>query len=253
MEVPLNVFSRPLADSMIENPYKVILCDLFHTLVNVGTEPGGDGRTTAEILGVTSSDWHEACFGDVHEICRPTSQLEVIRALAHLIDPMIPESLIIEASASRQRRFDYALCHPFPEVEATLETLTAAGYRLALLSNASTDEVRAWSRSPLARHFEQALFSWECGCAKPHGEFYLLAMARMGVTAAEVLFVGDGGSNEHRGARAVGLDNVLITHHIAHYDEERMAQRREAVRWEVASLGELPALLDMIAKTRRGA
>jgi len=253
MDAPLNVFSRPLADSMIEIPYKVILFDLFHTLVEVSGEPGGDGRSTAEILGVASRAWHEACFGDAHEICRRTSQHEVIRALAHAIEPTIPESLIAEASEVRQRRFDHALCRPRPEVEAVLETLTAAGYRLALLSNASTDEVRAWSRSPLARHFEHALFSWECGCAKPQPVFYRLALARMGVMAEEALFVGDGGSNEHRGARALGLDNVLLTHHIGHYDEARMAPRRQAVRWEVATLTELLALLEDMAETRRGA
>jgi FMN phosphatase YigB (HAD superfamily) len=34
------------------------------------------------------------------------------------------------------------------------------------------------------------------------------------VTASESLFVGDGGSDEHRGARRVGLRTALVTRHL---------------------------------------
>lgn len=225
-------------------PYKVILFDLFHTLVDVGTVPERQGRFTADILGVGRDEWNRACFGAAHDICRPTVHVDVIRALAHTLDPAIPESRIRQAAMERQRRFDYALENVAPDVLAVLRRLRQAGFRLALLSNASSGEVQAWPRSPLAELFEGSFFSCECGCAKPQEAFYRHAMERLGVRPDECLFVGDGGSNEHEGAQRLGIDNVLLTRHIAHYDERRLAPRRAAVRWEIDRLEGLFALLE---------
>ena len=231
---------------MKESSYKVILFDLFHTLVDVGSAPESSGRYTADILGVPREAWNRACFSCAHDICRPTRQLDVIRALAHSLDPTIPEGVIREAATERQRRFDHALMRVEQEVLDCLYALRRMGLRLALLSNASTDEVRAWPESPLAPLFERAFFSWECGCAKPQAQFYRHALDAMDAVAGQTLFVGDGGSDEHRGAREVGIDNVLLTRHIGHYDEARLAPHRAAVKWEIGSLAELTSLLDRI-------
>lgn len=224
-------------------PYKVIFFDLFHTLIDVTTAPGAAGRYTADILGVGRDEWNAACFGAAHNITTPTRQREVIRDLAHSLDPAISIEKIDEAAAERQRRFDYALQHVEEEVLHILGQLRRAGLRLCLISNASTDEVPAWPDSPLSPLFDAALFSCHCGCCKPQPEIYHHALQCMGVDVTEALFVGDGGSDEHAGARAVGLDNVLLTRYIAHYTEERLAARREAVRWEISHLRELPGLL----------
>lgn len=238
---------------MKELPYKVILFDLFHTLVDVGAAPGATGRYTADILGVSREAWNQACFSDSHDICQPTRQRDVIRALAHSLDPSIPEERIREAAEERQRRFDHALVSVDPEVLVCLKELNELGLRLGLLSNASTDEVRAWPDSPLYPCFEQAFFSWECGCAKPQARFYHHALATMQVEKNECLFIGDGGSDEHRGAREVGIDNVLLTRHIEHYEEARMASRRALVKWEIASLTELWPLLQQLSAKKKGA
>lgn len=228
---------------MKEIPYKVILFDLFHTLVNVGSAPGSAGRFTADILGLGREEWNQACFGNAHDICNHTNDVDVIRALAHSLDPAIPEAQIRVAAAERRQRFSHALIHVEPEVLSVLSELRETGVRLGLLSNASSGEVQAWSRSPLAALFEQVFFSCECGLAKPDPAFYHHALSRMSVSQGECLFVGDGGSDEHVGARRVGIDNVLITRHIAHLDEVRLAPRRAAACWEIADLGGIWPLL----------
>jgi len=223
--------------------YKVIFFDLFHTLIDVTTAPGATGRYTADILGVGRDEWNAACFGAAHNITGPTRQREVIRALAHSLDPTIPIEKIDEAAEERQRRFDHALLHVEVEVLELLQLLRAAGLRLGLISNASTDEVAAWPRSPLSDLFDEAIFSCHSGCCKPQPQIYRHALQRMGVDVTEALFVGDGGSDEHRGAAEVGLDNVLLTRYLGHYDEARLARRRAWVKWEIAHLRELPRLL----------
>lgn len=224
-------------------PYKVIFFDLFHTLVDVTTAPGARGRYTADILGIDREAWNAACFGAAHDITGPTRQREVIRALAHSLDPTIPIEKIDEAAVERQRRFDHALLHVEQEVLDLLAVLRRAGLRLCLISNASTDEVSAWPSSPLSELFDEAIFSCQVGLCKPQPAIYQHALRQMDVAIHEALFVGDGGSEEHRGAAAVGLDNVLLTRYIEHYDEARLAPRREHCRWQIGRLGELLPLL----------
>ncbi len=231
---------------MKASPYKVIFFDLFHTLINVTTAPGASGRYTADILGVGRDEWNAACFGVAHDITSQTRQHEVIRALAHALDPTIPMDRIEEAAQERQRRFDHALLHIEEEALEILTKLREAGLHLGLISNASTDEVAAWPDSPLSVLFDEAIFSCHCGLCKPQPEIYQHALQRMQVDVGEALFVGDGGSNEHQGAAALGLDNVLITRYLGHYSEERLAVRRQHVRWEIERLSQLLPLLGLV-------
>jgi len=224
--------------------YKAIFFDLFHTLVDVAAAPGAQGRYTADILGLERRAWSDACFGPLHEICRPTEHSEVVQTLAHSLDAGIDEARIRAATQERQRRFDHALEQVDAEVLEVLDAVRGQGVRLGLISNASTGEVAAWARSPLAARFELALFSWECGLRKPDPAIYRLALSRFRLSPGQALFVGDGGSDEHRGAREVGLDNVLITRHLGGLDPKALAARRATARWEIGRLAELLPLLE---------
>ena len=225
-----------------------ICFDLFHTLVDVGGVPESVGRYTADILGIDRRAWNGACFGAAHEIRRPTRQVDVLKGIAHSLDPAIPLDRIEEAAAERQRRFDHSLVHVEETVLETLGRLRAMGLKLALVSNASTDEVRAWDDSPLAGLFEAAVFSCHCGYAKPEPEIYRAALGAVDAKPDEGLFVGDGGSDEHTGAAAVGLHTVLITRHVRHsLEPEQLEKRRGRVRDEIHYIDELPGLIERLS------
>lgn len=219
--------------------YRAVCFDLFHTLVDVAAAPGSSGHYTADILGVAREAWSAACFGELHEITRPTEHLDVVRTLAHSLDPSIPEEFIVTATTERQRRFDHALRCVESEVIDTLVALRRRGLRLALVSNASSGEVAAWPQSPLAPLFDAVVFSWECGWRKPQREIYREALTRLGVAAAESLFVGDGGSDELRGAHGVGMTPVLISRHLRGLSPERLAQRQRDAQRQIVRLSEL--------------
>jgi len=221
-----------------------ICLDLFHTLVDVGTVPDHVGRYTADVLGIERRVWNQACFSQAHEITRPTDHYESLRALAHSIDPGLPEALIREAVEDRQRRFDHALIEVEEELLSALHGLRERGLKLALVSNASTGEVSAWSRSPLARLFHTAVFSCDVGSRKPEPEIYRHALDGLGLEAGQCLFVGDGGSDEHLGARACGLGPVLMTRFID--DAEKLSQQRRRVDTEIGELAELGPLVDAL-------
>ncbi|MDH5183777.1 MAG: HAD family hydrolase [Gammaproteobacteria bacterium] len=221
---------------------KGICLDLFHTLVDVAQVPEQVGRFTADILGLDREAWHSACFGDAHEITRKTDHYTSIKLLAHSLDPSIPDKLIHEAVDERQRRFDYALKRVDADVLDALSDLNKLGMKLALVSNASTSEVSAWSHSPLAKFFHTVVFSCDVGMRKPQTGIYDYALNAMQLSADECLFVGDGGSDEHLGARAVGLKPILITKHV--YQESKLVAQRARVDYEIAHLHELLPLLN---------
>lgn len=226
---------------------QAICFDLFHTLVDVGNVPLSVGRLSADILGIDPVTWNASCFSEHHDIRRPTRHRDVILALAHSIDPSIDEALIDTVVVERQARFDHALQYPEPGVLETLQGLRQAGYRLALISNASTAEVAAWESSPLAGVMDVAVFSCVCGHAKPESGIYHQASGGLGIAAADCVFVGDGGSDEHRGAAAVGMTPVMITRHIeGRFRDEELAARRQRVEHVIGDLAELPGLLEQI-------
>lgn len=226
------------------------LCfDLFNTLVNVAAVPAQLGRFTADILGVTRTAWNDACFSPLHEICRPSLHVENIRVIAHSIDPAIPDSLIRQAVEERQQRFDAALQQIAPDVLEVLNELRQRGYRLALVSNASSAEIRAWHRSPLASHFDTVVFSCDCGARKPQPSIYREALARLELAAGECLFIGDGGSNEHFGAHAVGMRSVLLKQHLQPDTVARIsATQGDSLHAELEQLQGLWGLLERVAQ-----
>ena len=225
---------------------RAVCFDLFNTLVNVGTVPTHIGGTTAEVLGVEAGAWSAACFSDDHEICRPTNHFEVVRTLAHRLDPQIPLARIADATRQRQARFDYALTtHVSLDVVNTLHKLRSQGYLIALISNASTAEVLAWPESPLRHLFDVSVFSCHVGMKKPDPAIYYYAAERLGVETQHCVFVGDGGSDEHHGAHVSGMKPLWLTCHLS---EETIARRQPVLQDKILEkFTTLDALADWLS------
>jgi len=209
----------------VERKIRGICFDLFNTLVSVAQVPQEVGAHTVDILGVDREQWRRVCFSENHEICQPSDAYQVLKRLAHSLNPAISETTLNEAVRARQRRFDYALIHVDPQVTKGLQCLLQRGIRLALVSNASTAEVAAWKHSPLAAYFDPVVFSCECGSKKPQGGIYQLALRGLNLSADACLFVGDGGSDEHQGAHAVGLQPVLISRYLSALQLQMMVEK----------------------------
>jgi len=226
---------------------RAVCFDLFNTLVNVGTVPLHIGGTTAEILGVEARAWNKACFSDDHDICRPTKHFDVIRTLAHRLDPQIPLARIEDATHQRQARFDYALTtHVSPTVVNTLGALRNQGYQIALISNASTAEVQAWPESPLRSLFDVSVFSCDVGMKKPDPGIYRYTAQQLGLDTQHCVFVGDGGSDEHHGANASGMIPLWLTCHLS---EETITHRQSTLQDIILGrFSSLDAVADWLCK-----
>lgn len=214
---------------------KAILFDLFHTLATV-PPPGLVGeKPISEILGVSGEEWHRLyydddvlgrCLGRIHD------GFEAMRRITHELDPTVDEARILAAVESRKRRFELGLVRIEQPILDALDRLRAAGVRIALVSDAGADDVESWEHSPLRSRLDAAVFSYQVGIRKPDPRIYRHALDAIGVRAEDAFFVGDGGSDEHRGARAVGVTPVLVTRLVKLYWPDKVEERRAHAEWE---------------------
>ena len=118
----------------------------------------------------------------------------------------------------------------YPEVPAVLGRLRAAGARLAVVSNWDVSLHDVLERTSLRELVDAVVISAELGAAKPDPAIFRAALERLGATAAQAMHVGDSVEHDVAGARAAGLEAVLVV--------RNGAQAPDGVR-VVASLDEL--------------
>jgi putative hydrolase of the HAD superfamily len=237
----------PTSDGRLLPRPKAVLFDLFHTLACV-PPPGIAGeQSIPHILGVPAAEWQRRYYeDDVLGRClgHVVDDVEAMRMVTHSIDDTIPEARIIAAVESRRRHFESCLVGIDQAMLSALDRLRAAGIRTALVSDAGADDVASWPQSPLRERLDAVVFSYQLGVRKPDARIYQRALEALGVAPAEAIFVGDGGSDEHRGARALGITTVLVTRLYALWWPEEVPARRGRADWEfddvpafVAALG----------------
>jgi len=214
-------------------PIGAVLFDLFHTLVDMSSAP--PDTATHDLLGVSAEAWAEQIFYHAphHALGTETDPYDSVRQIAHAIDPTIPEERIRRAVDARPLRFRAALLNVRPAILDAIGRLRALGLKIGLISNAGLDEVEAWEESPLAPLFDVVLFSCHEGVMKPDREIYQRAASRLGLPPERCLFVGDGGSHEHEGARAAGMTTLLALW-LLHEADPQLARKRKRVTDYVA-------------------
>ena len=195
-----------------------VLFDLYETLVTENhPEWHAPAPTPGERLGIPQEDFNREWSSRYP--ARMTGKLrlysDVLREICGSCGVEPPEAEISLMQAERLA----AKARPFermdPLVVETLSALKAAGHRTGLISNCSHDEIAAWDSSELSALVEVPVFE-ECveGLIKPEPAIYQLACDRLGVDAGAAVFVGDGGSDELRGADAAGLKAIWATWYI---------------------------------------
>ena len=86
-----------------------------------------------------------------------------------------------------------------------LNEITTSGIRLGLISNTDGSEILDWANSPLVGFFEVTVFSNVVGMVKPDPHIYQHTCKHLGVVPSDCIFIGDGNSDELRGAAQVGM------------------------------------------------
>jgi HAD superfamily hydrolase (TIGR01509 family) len=104
----------------------------------------------------------------------------------------------------------------------------AGGLRYGIVSNSEGKLSELLERVGLAPFFEQVVDSALEGVRKPDPEIFARALTRMHVSAADTMYAGDIPNVDVDGARAAGLDAVLIDT-MSHYPDYTGAARFDSV------------------------
>jgi putative hydrolase of the HAD superfamily len=232
---------------------RAVIFDLFHTLTALEAIAGDTRPLTHVMLGVDRHAWDQQLLERSRErlIGLKTDPYAIIRDMARAIDPAIPEELIRRATENRIGRFATSLQQMPAEAQDAVRALKRAGKGIGLISNADVMESAAWGDCPIRDQFDSTLFSCDVGCAKPEPEIYRRSLRELGVTPAEAVFVGDGGSGELRAARELGITTILYAGIIRKHTPERIPDRLPHADFVAEHLGELVAPVNHITDRPR--
>lgn len=208
---------------------KAVCFDLFFTLADPHCELE---RTESEPLGISPDEWNHANWSEPLASERGLGiikdDLEMIRrACANLPFP-VSDAQIEKVRLAKENRMRIAVTEIRPDILDTVKKLKERGYKIGLISNADIYDKMHWNESPLNPYFDDIIFSCDVGLLKPSPEIYQMSLQHLGVNANEAVFAGDGGSNEHAGAKGQGMHTVCVRHLMKWPRKEQKQIRKSA-------------------------
>lgn len=129
-----------------------------------------------------------------------------------------------------------------PQARPLLQELSAAGWKLAIISNAADDEdvQTLTARFGFTPYLAFSLTSAACGYRKPHPRIFRQALSRMGCLARQAVMIGDRPNADIRGAKGVGMRAIWA----ARWAKTDAAPGADAIAHQLAHI---PALLRQLA------
>ena len=136
------------------------------------------------------------------------------RYLRYLLEHLaITEEAEIDAIARWRRGYNLPVGlwnRADPEAIEAVRRVRAAGLVAGVISNSNGSVRSILEETGLAAHLHFILDSSVVGVEKPDPRIFALGLREAGVTAAEAIYVGDLYSVDVLGARAAGLDGILL-------------------------------------------
>jgi len=216
-----------------------VVFDFFGTLTPVSPDQvwAGNARRLAAALGVPADAFRAALDESFPE--RITGSLgdvrQTLQVLASRLGARPSDEQLAEAGRVR-REVQESMFALRPEALPVIRRLRAAGLRIGLLSDCTSELPDAWSRLPLAGLVDAPVFSCVERMRKPDPRLFRTVAANLRVEPSECVYVGDGGGRELTGASDVGMRAVLLA------GKDWLAHRSTEVGWTGSRIGSLTDL-----------
>lgn len=137
-----------------------------------------------------------------------------------------------------ERRFG----EPRPDAVAVLTAVRERGLAVGMVSDCSAELPAYFPELPVAALVDVAVFSSVLGVRKPDPRIFDACCVGLGIAARDCLYVGDGGSDELAGARAVGMRAV----HLDVPGEDQGVVYGRHTAWDGERITALPQLLALL-------
>ena len=186
---------------------KIVIFDLFETLISEFDSGRPSHAEVAQTLQLPVKEFQQE-YQNL-QLALLTGQFSdytaILRYIVRKLGGEPPENTIkilaerrYSAGAAHLRRIE-------PEILDMLNEITTSDIRLGLISNTEGTGVLDWANSPLSDFFEVTVFSNVVGMVKPDPDIYQHTCENLGVAPSDCIFIGDGNSDELRGAAQVGM------------------------------------------------
>ncbi|WP_437620404.1 HAD family hydrolase [Sorangium sp. So ce1151] len=205
---------------------KAAIFDVYHTLVTPMAR--GSIKEALRARGITSGTpgYAELCDGsaegrlladlgldrDAANRTLLTRPLPTIDELAAALPGPRGRVSSPDVLAEARELFDMMIdgCVLSPGAAEALESLSALGVRIGLLSNINSISARVITRLGLDRWSSATVLSCDVGCCKPDLPIFRAAVARLGAPASDVVMVGDSWTSDVVGALRAGLRAIWL-------------------------------------------
>jgi putative hydrolase of the HAD superfamily len=199
---------------------RVLLLDALGTLVELEPPVQPLRRELQERFGVLPSaeEASAALRAEIgfyrahHDEARDAASLADLRAraAAALRDALPAWASTLELGPLTEALLAALRFRPFPEVPAVLRAARASGVRLVVVSNWDVSLHDVLVETGLAPLLDATVTSAEVGTAKPAPAIFMHALGFAGVAAHEAIHVGDSVEHDVVGARAAGIEPLLV-------------------------------------------
>lgn len=221
----------------------VVLFDLFFTLV---TPKYNDLRNENDVLKISIEEWETYAedreLYEMRAIGKEKVPIKIIEDIMRKMKIEISDFDKNEILRLREERIKKALLEVDLTIINVLIDLKKSGKKICLISNADVIDVKHWDKSPLNNLFDEAIFSCEVGYLKPQTEIYNIALKRLNVKPEECIFIGDGGSDELKGAKKLGIKTIL-TSYLMKRDKGQLRKLKEFADYHIEDFDKIKDLL----------
>lgn len=226
--------------------YDAVVFDLFGTLVDyLTTEEYRHAQAQVAAMFAVPVDDFQSSWIDSMKY-RDKGLLGGLEGdLPHVLRELgcDPTAEQIREAAQVRLKFYRRNLEPRRGAVETLNALTEAGYKIGLITDCASEVPLLWDDTVFPPLLDAVVFSCAVGTTKPDPQIYHMACDQLGVEPSRCLYVGDGGSRELTGARALGMDAVLIR--VAD-DPYPGTGRLDAREWTGAVISSLPEVLALL-------
>lgn len=222
-----------------------VVLDFYGTLTPGRTraQQGGARSAQAAELGIDATRFDEELTATVDERFRGAGG-SVAGSLAWLARRLgaEPDGATLDRASAVRLATERTFGEPRPDAVAVLTEVRQRGHAVGVISDCSAELPAYFPDLPVAPLVDVAVFSFVVGFRKPDPRIYLACTDALGVAPADCLYVGDGGSDELAGARAVGMRAV----HLDVPAERHGVVYGRPPAWDGEAITALPQLLDLL-------
>ncbi len=205
---------------------KAVLFDFYNTLLEIRTKEH-DPEVWAQLsrflsyqgARIDAAALHDAFFADLRAMqqarCERYPEINIVQIFRYLLHDLgctgfdhfaVPLTQLFRALSIRRFR-------TFPDTQPALHTLRCH-FKLGLVSDAQ----RVFLDPEMAQIgvldlFDVRVISSDYGFRKPDARLFTMALDRLGVSAAEAIYIGDDVFRDISGAQIAGIKAVLVQRH----------------------------------------